>query len=552
MKGIKLINQYRLLDKELALYSYKLKSERISENEMFIPDISNKNSLEKELAKLKNKVQNIEKPDEVFSLLNGHFMDFITGQELLLESLYSRPMKHISTFINTFNDLMRKDSRPDVQRAELLLLRYSKADEIWESIKIWISGVSELYLKEFIDMCNLFINLTKAEIEKIPVYLPNLNEKQLEEVTKAIRALSVKMEIWIQYIKTLMASKGMAGLQETLDTDSVQLSESYYRSVLSDELGVSLDELLSWYDTEMENTRNEVFEIANRIKTVDPVPKTLEGIKNLLIKYAGPCSTPEEMFRRGNEYIKRSKAACKGYVLLPDNEECDIIEIPMHFRFTHPWGGYNGGCVLRRPLRGQMFLNNYNFKAITDGWIKMNTVHEAYPGHHVQFVKAMMGTIPETAKIGAKLVPLLEGTAHRSERVFEFIFEEDQFYPLFIAYRRHHTAVRIKADLLMRYFGRSIGEVVKLYMDELGFDRGSARAQIRDQEVKQGYFTCYYYGMKKICDWEKMYGYDDKSYTELLFSVGRIGLNSFERFIRLNDTDKYRYLSDFPSLLQFN
>ncbi|MDD2496446.1 MAG: hypothetical protein PHE29_14815, partial [Tissierellia bacterium] len=106
-------------------------------------------------------------------------------------------------------------------------------------------------------------------------------------------------------------------------------------------------------------------------------------------------------------------------------------------------------------------------------------------------------------------------------------------------------------DLMLRYFGRPIKDAVQLYMDELGFDRFTARGQVKAQESKQGYFTTYYYGMKKLCDWEKQYGYDEKTYTELLFSAGRVSLENFERFLRLSKDDKKSYLNDFSSLLQF-
>ena len=75
-----------------------------------------------------------------------------------------------------------------------------------------------------------------------------------------------------------------------------------------------------------------------------------------------------------------------------------------------------------------MFLNTYNYKNVTDGWIKLNSLHEAYPGHHVQYVRAAVDETPETVKIGAKLVPLLEGTCLRTERAFEFLFGEDPFF----------------------------------------------------------------------------------------------------------------------------
>ena len=56
---------------------------------------------------------------------------------------------------------------------------------------------------------------------------------------------------------------------------------------------------------------------------------------------------------------------------------------------------------------------------------------------------------------------------------------------------------------MLVYFGVSLEEVVKLYETELGFERGTARGQVQAQQNSPGYFTCYYYGMKKICGWRR-------------------------------------------------
>jgi uncharacterized protein (DUF885 family) len=219
-------------------------------------------------------------------------------------------------------------------------------------------------------------------------------------------------------------------------------------------------------------------------------------------------------------------------------------------RAHNPWGGYRGGCPRRRPLLGEMVLNPDNVPAITDGWIKINAVHETYPGHHVQFLRACSDPLPETVREGARSTPLQEGTALRSERVFEFVFPEDQFYPLFVAYRRHHTAVRIKADLYLHYFHRPAEDAVNLYMEELAFDRNTARGQVLAQELQPGYFVCYYYGLKRISDLQPKYGYDDKSYTEMLFAPSRVSLAGFEAFLSLSEADKKRFLTQFPSMLE--
>jgi hypothetical protein len=109
--------------------------------------------------------------------------------------------------------------------------------------------------------------------------------------------------------------------------------------------------------------------------------------------------------------------------------------------------------------------------------------------------------------------------------------------------------VRIKADLWLHYFGRSVEEAVELYMKELGFDRVSARGQVRYQERNPGYMTCYYYGMKKIEALQEKFKYGDKEFTEILFSVGRLSLPNFERFLKLSQEDKVRFQKDFASLV---
>ena len=58
-------------------------------------------------------------------------------------------------------------------------------------------------------------------------------------------------------------------------------------------MGVSLDELLSWYQEEIEKTRADVFDIAGRLDIPEPAPTTMEEINEILFKYEGPCDTPE-------------------------------------------------------------------------------------------------------------------------------------------------------------------------------------------------------------------------------------------------------------------
>lgn len=372
------------------------------------------------------------------------------------------------------------------------------------------------------------------------------NKVRLDVLTRKLQAFHENQDLILNLIHTQYgeneASLSSAFARARLDMQRDQ-------KLLNEYFPDFTEEQIAWHKEEIEKTRAEVFEIASKLELPEGTPKTMKEVSDVLFRYAGPCDSAEEMYTRARNYLKRTRAVAHEYVRLPEGETCLCVPLPPCYKDSYPWGGYEGGDFRVKPLRGQMFLNQYNYQNITDGWIKMNTMHETYPGHHVQFIRAAIDPTPETVKIGAKSVPLEEGTCIRTERAFTFIFAEDPFFPLFVAFRRHHASVRILVDLQLYYFGVTLEDAVKIYEEELGFDRVTARAQVQAHQNAPGYFTCYYYGMKKICDWEKEYGYTKWDYTELLFSAGRISMESLEMLVKMTKEEQGRFFTEFRSLL---
>ncbi|MGI6343515.1 MAG: DUF885 family protein [Bacillota bacterium] len=544
-----LIHIYRQFDAEIARQVDRLRSNRQFERELFLPSAAAIAEMEQKFQSLLELADQLPAPGPVFALLKRHFREFLLGQLSALQSRFERPGQAIRGLSSTIDFLLRKDSRSAQERCELLSIRLSQAAALWSVLHAQLAQTKPEHLRELVEACHVLGRVALLTRERLPAFFVGLPPAQLHSLEQALLQLSENSEMWArQAERALLESSGSEEIVAACDDDTIQLDEEYYRRLLREELGVELDHLLDWFVDEVEKTRSEVFAIASRLNLGGRAPQTMAEVVETLNRHAGPCRMPEEMFARGREYLARAKAGCQGYVTLPE-ESCEIGQVPEIVRTHYPWGGYGGGCPRRRPLRGEMFLNETNFRAVTDGWLKMMAIHEAYPGHHVQFVRANTDPLPETVRMGARSVPLTEGTAHRSERVFEFVFAEDPFYPLFVAYRRHHTSVRIKAELYLRYFGRPIKDAVQLYMDELGFDYATARGQVKAQELMVGYFNCYYYGLKRLQDLEQQYGYDQRSFTELLFSVGRVSLSTFADFLALSETDKKRLLTEFPSLV---
>lgn len=542
--------KYRLLDKDCAMFYDRLKGSRAFEKESFIPDETNKKQLFDQIEELFKRADELEAPDEVYSIIKEQIHNFLYAQRLNLVSNFERPMKHINNFVYASSTYGRKDSREDNVRADIIVSKYAFADKVWNAVSGWLKDVSPLYLQELISALGTMDRTLSFELTKLDETFPNLKGEQRTQLEQSMQTLIEKGREWKKEAEKVLSDKGGVPQKDTSEDDIIKFDEGYYRDLLKNELGIELDELLAWHESEIEKTRAEVFEIASKLDIPDPKPTTMSEVNDILNKYAGSFESPEILMKKAQEYLDRAREAARKVVPMPE-ETCKLCPIPEQIKYSYPWGGYGGGCPIRRPLVGEYYVNDFNYTAVTDGWIKMMAIHESYPGHHVQFVRRTVDRLPEVVKIGARSVPIIEGTAHRSERVFEYVFAEDQFYPLFVAYRRHHTSVRIKAELMLRYFGRPIREAVDLYVKELGFDRATARGQVSAQESMQGYFNSYYYGMKRIEDLEKKFGFDRDEYTRYLFDAGDISLELFERFLALSPEDKKRYTNDFASIIQF-
>ncbi len=549
-----LIKKYRELDRDCALLSRQMYGEEdvIEAMRYLIPTKEKQAEFLQTAESLMARAESLEVPSLKFETLKEHILDFLNNTKMHIGGLLDSPSSPFGAIIWGYGDVFRKSRKVPDKKAQIIIDMFGQIEDIWIGIQSWITECDQGAIRSSIRMFTGMTEEIEDYLQKFDTLIPDASAEKREEMRAAMEQGKERFAGFAKELERLLTKDGGASAVIPDTEKTVKIPAEEYRETLRYHYGVDFDEILSWGDDEVNKTRNECFAIAEKLAKQygEPVPKTMIELNNMLLKYAGPCDTPEEMLERANRYLRRTRALAHEYVNMPEDEDCCCVPVPYRIRESYPWGGYEGGDSEARPIRGQMFLNIYNYRNVTDGWIKINALHEAYPGHHVQFVRRITDPMPETVKMGAKSVALMEGMCLRTERAFEFIYGEDPFYPLFVAYRRHHTSVRIKVDLMLFYEGRTIEEAVQTYIEELGFDRTSARGQVLSQEITPGYFTCYYYGMKKICDWEKEYGYNKKDYTELLFSVGNISLANFERILKMDEAERYSYLHDFESLVR--
>ena len=544
MENEKLIQTYRVLDFDLAKLHSLLNNTRENKSRLFVPNAANCSIVKEQLDMLKRRIDALETPGKPFEFIKNHFNDFFSALNMKFDGMQRNPSSYIYSIGWAVVPLVL-DAEDFTAAYDILITRFGCVKEIVNTLGL--NCADQKQKNALADALGYMKNNLEAAKPEYRSFYEFLGDEKVNALLDTVEEISA----FLGEKQAELACDGAEEYAMLVDDATLPVDIEHYRNALAINIGVNMDELLQWYEAETEKTRKECFDIARNLDIPENNPQTMEDINNILLKYAGPADSAEEMFARANGYIKRTRAIAHEYVWLPEDENCSITPVPLQLKVAYPWGGYEGGYRFKSPILGRMFLNNYNYKAITDGWMKINTLHEAYPGHHIQHVRSITDPIPETMKIGAKNVPLHEGTCLRTERAFEFVFAEDPFYPLFVAYRRHHTSVRIKVDLWLRYFGKTIGEAVDLYVKELGFDRQTARFQVQAHENDEGYFTSYYYGMKKLCEWEKQYGYDKKTFTQMLFSVGGVSLENFKLYLDMTDEEKFMLTHAFGSLYQF-
>lgn len=539
---------YRELDRDLALCVMRFRNQGPYEYRLWSPTDANRSAFQKEICQLQQRIQELAAGEPALELLRHHFSQVAAALELELRRYFLRPGEYFFALAEmTYEYYCRIDSRPDTIRSEILMGRLSCLEALCRGVSSYINQLTLSNLLDLYDRVRVFRSSILAEMPRLAgQYFTALEAGQLAALHDASQQAVDLCGSLMQQVADLLGEAPAVG---DTDTYTVGLDHAYYRELLEKEFDIDLDELLSWYEQEVERTRAALYAAA---QTADPEHRPVHSaaeVNALLRRYVGCADSGEDMLARARHYLLRSQAAVREILDMPP-EDCEILPIPEIRKGSSAWGGYDSICPLRRPLKGNFFLNQDNYRAISDGWLKTNALHEAYPGHHCQYVRSISAPLPHTMKLEVGRQPsFMEGAAVRSESAFAWIYADDPFYPVHAAYRQHHTSVRIKADLLLRYFDRPVSDAVELYMKELDFDRHTARLQVKQQEEMEAYFTCYYYGYKKLRQWEQESGLRSLDYTRLLFDMGRVSLSTFKRYLDLSPEERRQVMNDFSSLL---
>ena len=210
--------------------------------------------------------------------------------------------------------------------------------------------------------------------------------------------------------------------------------------------------------------------------------------------FAGALAGYRDSMMRARRFILEHDLAT-----LPLEDMIEVVPTPKHMRSTIPLAAYFEPAAFDRPIRGVYIvtpsvdgdpraMREHNWASIVN-----TSVHEAYPGHHLQLSAALANATPARLLVDAP--EFVEGWGMYCEQMMlEEGFEDSPARRVIVATDAIWRAARIVLDIRLHRGEMGVGEAIDYLVDHTGFERSVARAEVQRYTQTPGYNLSYLLG----------------------------------------------------------
>lgn len=214
-------------------------------------------------------------------------------------------------------------------------------------------------------------------------------------------------------------------------------------------------------------------------------------------------------FQEVLDYTQKEAQRAKEFVKLHElatipQESLIIVKTPPHLVSTIPSAAYfeppyftkdKQGLFLMTPELGEENLTSYSYSAISN-----TVVHEAYPGHHTDFV-CNNAFAPILRLLGVAL-ETVEGWAHYCEEMMlqQGFHEKSEKAGLLVLGGQLFRAIRLNLDIQLHCKQRTIQEAIQMLMNTLQMGEKEAKVEVLRYTSTPTYQLSYLIGKLLIED----------------------------------------------------
>jgi uncharacterized protein (DUF885 family) len=189
----------------------------------------------------------------------------------------------------------------------------------------------------------------------------------------------------------------------------------------------------------------------------------------------------------------------RGLVTVPEDERIDVIETPEYLRNVLPFAAYFAPAVFDPDPRGLYVvtpsvhgdpsaMREHNRASISN-----TSIHEAYPGHHLQLDIARRH--PSLTRLLTDAPEFVEGWGMYSELMMrEQGFDDGPEYRLMLHTDAIWRACRIILDVRLHRGELSVAEAIEFLVENTRFERDNAEAEVKWYTYRPTYPLSYLLG----------------------------------------------------------
>lgn len=427
------------------------------------------------------------------------------------ESLFPLFIREFAPFIERFSSIVaRMEKGPKYLRESMECLE----DPVETYIDTVLEGVKQL---------PIFIEI----IYKTGVELIGRDDHLVERAKHAVEKLRISIS---EYSNWLFDMKTKA------KKDFAMGKERFKKLLELRGIELPIDKILRLGEGYLDKFKNQLKQLADQIlpgASPDNVRRMLEDEHPR--DFAGVIREYERAMERAKKFIVERKIAP-----IPDRENIKVMETPHYLHPIIPFAAYFppapfdkeklGIYIITPPTKGEHF-KRHNYYSISN-----TSVHEAYPGHHLQL--SWTATVKNLVRIISFKTEFVEGWAHYCEDLMkEYGFDNTPKHKFIQLIDSIWRAVRIIIDVKLSTGMMTFDEAVDLLSRETGMDREAAIAEVRRYTFTPGYQLSYLLGKHLLRELRREVKnimkdkYNDYIFHELILKSGGLPYKYLKEYV---------------------
>ncbi|MFO8110553.1 MAG: DUF885 domain-containing protein [Thermoplasmata archaeon] len=420
----------------------------------------------------------------------------------------------------------------------LLKREFAPFKERLKSIKGRIEGVPDFIESSksaLVEPDRLWIDIAIESVEQLPMLFKlvlmiaqgyGIEEDSLKELSEAVDQADQAMEEYSEWLEDKRAEAN----------DDPTIGEELFNELLKKrKLGYTADEILELGERYFQDTETKMDSYAAKI---DAEKDAWEVLKDITSKTPSDLEDALRWYRRGLQEAKEF-IIDKDLCTIPEKEEIEVTETPEYLRHIIPYAAYMGPAKFDDMKKGIYLVTpppdkKWNKMSYWD--IRNTTVHEGYPGHHLQISCA---TAVEDLMIAfSHSIETIEGWAHYCEEMMkEHGFDDTPEARLIQNRDILWRAARIIVDVKLSTGKMSFDEAVEFLVEKVKLQEPAARAEVKRYTQNPAYQLSYLLGKHMILELkeevkEKMGDrYSEKFFHDTILYTGSVPIKYLrERF----------------------